>query len=256
MGKEVRREPEAAALSADPERSIGAYLTRQRELRGITLDELATLTRIPRRSLERLESGVFDRAPDGFVRGFVRTVAAALGLDPDETVMRLLSEPAAESLDARGRPAGWGNPAARFVLLAVAGLLAAGALAWLAAGLRAGRPESPGGGDVVLRPDPIRELAREAASRPPAAAPPAAAPAPVAEALPAEPGTRAEPGPEAAGTGPEPAPPAAPAGAPAPEPAAAPPAEPAAAPTPAAPEPVAASPAPDTAPRPPAAPAP
>ena len=96
MGKKIRGEPEAAALSADPERSIGAYLTRQRELRGISLDELATLTRIPRRSLERLESGVFDRAPDGFVRGFVRTVADALGLDPENAVMRLLREPADE----------------------------------------------------------------------------------------------------------------------------------------------------------------
>jgi hypothetical protein len=59
----------------------------------VSLDELADRTRIPRRSLERLEDGAFDRQPDGFARGFVRTVAQALGLDADEAVMRLLEEP-------------------------------------------------------------------------------------------------------------------------------------------------------------------
>ena len=72
---------------------IGAYLATQRRLRGITLEELAAETRIPLRSLERLESGFFDAATDGFIRGFVRTVAEALGLDPDETLNRTLEEP-------------------------------------------------------------------------------------------------------------------------------------------------------------------
>ncbi len=162
MGKEIRGKPQTPALSADPERSIGAYLTRQRELRGISLDELATLTRIPRRSLERLESGIFDRAPDGFVRGFVRTVAAALGLDPDETVMRLLSEPAAEGTAAGGRVAAWTSPTARWAVLAGGGLLVAAALGWLATNLRE-RPTAPHDEEVVLRHDPILDLAREAA---------------------------------------------------------------------------------------------
>jgi len=96
MGQEIRGGPEAAALNgAAPgeEGSIGSYLARQRRLRGISVDELANRTRIPRRSLERLEAGAFDGTPDGFVRGFVRTVAGALGLDPDEAVNRLLREP-------------------------------------------------------------------------------------------------------------------------------------------------------------------
>jgi cytoskeletal protein RodZ len=59
----------------------------------MTVDELAQLTKIPRRSLERLEAGAFDGTPDGFARGFVRTVAEALGLDPDDAVNRLLAEP-------------------------------------------------------------------------------------------------------------------------------------------------------------------
>ena len=85
---------EAAAESSDAAaQSIGAYLSAQRRLRGISIEELAHQTRIPLRSLERLESGSFDADVDGFVRGFVRTVAAALGLDADEALNRALQEP-------------------------------------------------------------------------------------------------------------------------------------------------------------------
>lgn len=73
--------------------AIGAYLTRQRELRGLSLGDLEERTRIPRRSLERLEAGAFDGVSDGFARSFVRAVAKALGLDPEDTTMLMLSEP-------------------------------------------------------------------------------------------------------------------------------------------------------------------
>lgn len=110
MGEAIGGLPETSALSgAQPASSragflpegggahaIGAYLAQQRALRGLSLEELVALTRIPRRSLERLEAGAFDRAPDGFTRGFVRTVALAIGLDPDETVARMLVEAAPE----------------------------------------------------------------------------------------------------------------------------------------------------------------
>ena len=222
MGQEVRGKPEAPALSPDPERSIGAYLARQRELRGISLDELATLTRIPRRSLERLESGIFDRAPDGFVRGFVRTVAAALGLDPDETVMRLLAEPAEDGDGGRAGGVAWARPGARWAALAAAVCLVAGLLAWLAASPRR-EPTAAEGEATVLRHDLIRELAREAAARPApgvavpqageAAAPPAAESQP-APAVPPQESAGATPTPDApadAGEAPPAAPPAAPA---------------------------------------------
>jgi hypothetical protein len=100
MGKEVRGLLEASPLSAggaDADR-IGAYLACQRRLRGISLAELSERTKVPLRSLERLESGAFDSAPDGFARSFVRTVADALGLDADEAVMRLLREPPEEDV--------------------------------------------------------------------------------------------------------------------------------------------------------------
>ncbi len=111
MGKAIGGVPRAVALSEEPggegrrgappsasrgPESIGAYLARQRELRGISLEEVEALTHIPRRSLERLEAGLHDRDPDGFVRGFVRTVSEAIGLDAEDTVARMLAEPSAE----------------------------------------------------------------------------------------------------------------------------------------------------------------
>ena len=58
--------------------------------------DLEAATRVPRRSLERLEAGAYDRDPDGFARGFVRTVSEAIGLDPEETIARMLVEPDAQ----------------------------------------------------------------------------------------------------------------------------------------------------------------
>ena len=81
-----------AASESDEPFALGSWLAKQRQLRGIRLEELAALTRLPVRSLERLEAGVFDGQQDGFVRGFVRTVALAIGLDPHDGVSRLLAE--------------------------------------------------------------------------------------------------------------------------------------------------------------------
>ena len=97
---------DAALASRERAEPIGAYLARQRVLRGITLEQLADTTRIPLRSLARLEAGVFDTEPDGFARGFVRTVAKALGLPPDDTVARMLPE-ASQNDRQRGRFLVW-----------------------------------------------------------------------------------------------------------------------------------------------------
>ena len=152
MGQEVRGVSEAASLS--PTTSIGRYLAGQRRLRGISLDELATRTKIPKRSLERLEAGAFDQVADGFSRSFVRTVADALGLDPDDAVMRLLSEPA----DAEGRPRLARSAWPALALLAVA-TAALGLGLWR---LAAGPPEPAADRDapeVVTRRDAVRALA-------------------------------------------------------------------------------------------------
>lgn len=154
-GAGIGEQPEASADRL----SIGRYLTSQRELRGISLDELAARTRIPRRNLERLESGAFDAQPDGFVRGFVRTVAEAIGLDPNEAVMRLVGEPASGDEELRRRRR------LRAALLGVA--LVGFALLVLGFGLRFATRwiVEPAGGppDHVYRRDAVRSLAEQGA---------------------------------------------------------------------------------------------
>jgi len=160
MGEEVRGVPEAAAVAEGAKDSVGRYLAAQRRLRNISLDELATLTKIPRRSLERLEAGLFDDLPDGFARGFVRTVAEALGLDSEDAVMRLMREPPEDTVQAGGRP-----PLERKTMFARAAVLAGIVLlalalwklvaAWLAP------VEAPVTRDVILRHDPVRALLQQ-----------------------------------------------------------------------------------------------
>ena len=123
---EISKESGHGSIEAQP---IGEYLRRQRVLRGMSAEELAQLTRIPMRSLERLESGQFDGETDGFVRGFVRTVSEALGLDADDAISRMLPEPTSNA---------WEHPrAGRSFKQGRAGLVLIVLLALLFLGLRA-----------------------------------------------------------------------------------------------------------------------
>lgn len=64
---------------------FGERLKRERELRGVSRDEVCTATRIGSRYLEALENEQWGTLPGGvFNRGFVRAVARFLGLDEDD----------------------------------------------------------------------------------------------------------------------------------------------------------------------------
>jgi cytoskeleton protein RodZ len=64
---------------------FGERLKRERELRGVSRDEVCTATRIGSRYLEALENEQWGMLPGGvFNRGFVRAVARFLGLDEDD----------------------------------------------------------------------------------------------------------------------------------------------------------------------------
>jgi cytoskeleton protein RodZ len=66
---------------------FGDRLRREREMRGITLDEICESTKIARRHLEALEKERFDQLPGGvFNKGFVRAYARFLGIDEDQAV--------------------------------------------------------------------------------------------------------------------------------------------------------------------------
>jgi cytoskeletal protein RodZ len=64
--------------------SFGETLRRERELRGVSLREIAEETKISVRFLEALEQDRLDVLPGGvFRRAFVKQYARALGLDPE-----------------------------------------------------------------------------------------------------------------------------------------------------------------------------
>jgi hypothetical protein len=68
---------------------FGEFLRRERELRHISLDDVAERTKISRRYLEAIEEEQYDRLPgETFVRGFIRSYAQSVGLDPADTLLR------------------------------------------------------------------------------------------------------------------------------------------------------------------------
>jgi cytoskeleton protein RodZ len=72
--------------------SFGDRLQREREMRGITLEEIAEATKIGTRSLRALEEQDFDKLPGGiFNKGFVRAYARYLGLDEEQAVADYLA---------------------------------------------------------------------------------------------------------------------------------------------------------------------
>src|SRR5215472_291667 len=67
--------------------TFGESLKREREMRGVTLEEVSSATRIATRFLKAIEDEQWDQLPGGvFNRGFVRAVARYLGLDEENIV--------------------------------------------------------------------------------------------------------------------------------------------------------------------------
>jgi transcriptional regulator with XRE-family HTH domain len=67
--------------------TFGPRLRRERERRGISLDTIATVTKVGIELWEGLERNDFSRWPSGiFARAFVRDYAKAVGLESDEIV--------------------------------------------------------------------------------------------------------------------------------------------------------------------------
>jgi cytoskeleton protein RodZ len=67
--------------------TFGEILKREREMRGVTLGEIAAATRIAERFLKAIENEQWDQLPGGvFNRGFVRAMARYLGLDEENIV--------------------------------------------------------------------------------------------------------------------------------------------------------------------------
>ncbi|SRR5712692_633586 len=173
--------------------SFGEHLKRERELRGVTLDEISTATRIATRFLQAIENEQWERLPGGvFNRGFVRAVARYLGLDEED----ILAEYGQAAGDRSNIPVWTGSPPtvtpeqpwlawilAGVVVLSVAGggwFAVKRIVTWRAA-RQAGHPAP-----VVATPLPVSSTPPEGASEGPAA-PQTALPPPPSAPVPPDP---------------------------------------------------------------------
>jgi len=110
---------------------FGRYLSQQRELRGVSREDVARLTRIPMNLLVALEMGEVARLPGRiFTLNYIRAYARAIGVEPEEAVLRFeeverganAGAPAPdEAKQGRGRDRPWGLWAAAGAALVAVG---------------------------------------------------------------------------------------------------------------------------------------
>ena len=100
-----------------PVGEFGDTFRKERERKGISLEDVSNVTKISARMLRAIEEEHFDQLPGGvFNKGFVRTYAKHLGLNDDEAVASYLACLRRAQLDAQAtwdpqaRHAGQGGP--------------------------------------------------------------------------------------------------------------------------------------------------
>jgi cytoskeletal protein RodZ len=82
---------------------FGARMRHTREQRGVSLRQIAQTTKLSVSALEALERNDISRLPGGiFSRAFVRSYAAEIGADPEQTVRDFLTQFPHESVTASG----------------------------------------------------------------------------------------------------------------------------------------------------------
>jgi cytoskeletal protein RodZ len=128
---------------------FGRWLLQERELRSMSRDEVARLTKLAPAVIDALESGDPDRMPPkAYVCGYLRSYAGAAGLDADDVVLRwqeVVGPEPTTPKEPRRRPVPWRAIAMAVALVALA---AAAAFALFAphepAPLHLDRPRSAG----------------------------------------------------------------------------------------------------------------
>jgi cytoskeletal protein RodZ len=163
--------------------ALGDLLRSARERRGLTVQDIAAVTRIPHRHLDALEHGLLDSVPGGmYRRAEVRAYADAVGLDRNIALAQL--EQALGSVETRSPveppAARWSASGARSALtgLAVVAILAAGTTAlwlWSPTGGTSAQPAA-----ATLPPTPAPPPAVAVTSSPVTPVPAASSSAPVA----------------------------------------------------------------------------
>lgn len=93
---------------------FGKYLSQQRELRGLSRDEVSQVTKISPSLIAALEEGQMERLPARvFVVNYIRAYATVIGLAPEEAVLRYeevdkaAPEPSPAALERERRRRAW-----------------------------------------------------------------------------------------------------------------------------------------------------
>lgn len=66
--------------------NLGEYLKKEREKKGITLEDASKVTRVRKAYLQSIEEGNFDLQSPVFIRGFLKSYADYLGLNSNEII--------------------------------------------------------------------------------------------------------------------------------------------------------------------------
>ncbi len=111
---------------------FGKYLSQQRELRGLSRDEVSRVTKISPSLLAALEEGQIERLPHRVsIKNYIRSYATVIGLAPEEALLRYeevdkaAPEPSPVMLERERRRRAW------WILAVVLAVLAAGVAATL-----------------------------------------------------------------------------------------------------------------------------
>ena len=131
---------DVARTTPEAEISLGRELRRAREVRGITIEQIARETKINERYLHALESDRLDLLPGTlYARNFVRAVARTIGADEQELLdyfdyhVRMQEDRDGTREDART-----GDGSRRGLVLVVVALAAIALVALLTMALRRG----------------------------------------------------------------------------------------------------------------------
>jgi cytoskeleton protein RodZ len=114
-----------AALNSAAD-DFGSRMRHTREQRGVSLRQIAQTTKLSVSALEALERNDISRLPGGiFSRAFVRSYAAEIGVDPEDTVRDFLIQFPRESVAGAGSHALSAEPWRGRLFLAGAMMIAA-----------------------------------------------------------------------------------------------------------------------------------
>jgi cytoskeletal protein RodZ len=105
---------------------FGRYLSQQRELRGLSREDISRQTKIPPSLIAALEEGQAERLPSRiFVLNYIRAYAHVIGLAPEEAVLRYeevdkaTPAPSPEVLERERRRRAWMGLAGMLLVIAL-----------------------------------------------------------------------------------------------------------------------------------------